>query len=229
MSQRNYKDRTEAGKLLAAELKRHAFADPVVLALPRGGVPIAVQVARGLGAPLDLVLVRKIGCPYHPELAVGAVVDGSEPEIVTNDRIIDETGTTQDYIEGEARRQLALIERRRQLWLAGQPRIDVKGKTAIIVDDGIATGATVRAAIHALRRQGARKIVVATAVAPPDTVHNLAREADEVIPLQMPDRFVAIGAFYDDFSQLSDAEVTAMLRTYRDEVAIGRSKRDMGS
>lgn len=225
MKPRQYKDRTAAGRLLAAELAKYKFPDPVVLALPRGGVPVAIEVARRLAAPLDLVLVRKIGCPYQPELAVGAVVDGSAPEIVTNDRIIAETGTSEDYIEEEAQRQLAVIDARRRLWLAGQPRIDVKGKTAIIVDDGIATGATARAAIHALRRQGARAVVVATAVAPPDTVQNLAREADQVISLLIPEHFVAIGMFYDDFSQLRDEEVTGMLRDYRDHHALAREPR----
>ncbi len=211
MKQRIFEDRREAGRLLAKAVVRRNFLRPVVLALPRGGVPVAVEVATRLDAPLDLVLVRKIGSPMQPELAVGAVVDGGSPEIVTNDAIILETGTSETYIQEEAQRQLAIIEARRKLWFAGRPRVFVEGRTAIVVDDGIATGATVRAALHALRRQKPMWLVVATPVAPSDTVAALAAEADEVICLETPRRFGAIGYYYRNFSQVEDDEVAAML------------------
>lgn len=206
-----FDDRADAGRQLAAAVARRRFADPVVLALPRGGVPVAAEVAAKLEAPLDLVLVRKIGAPAQPELAIGAVVDGGSPEIVTNDEIIRETGASGAYIREEAARQLEIIEARRTLWVERRPRVSVAGKTAIVVDDGIATGATVRAALHALRRQGPKRLVVATPVAPPDTVAALAAEADEFICLETPEPFGAIGYFYDDFAQVADEEVAAIL------------------
>jgi putative phosphoribosyl transferase len=214
MKVRLFKNRTDAGRKLASLLARREFKNPVILALPRGGVPVAAEVAHRLNAPLDLVLVRKLGCPGQPELAVGAVVDGEKPEIVTNDAIIRESGTPQDYIEQEARRQLAIIEKRRKLWLAGRPRVPVEGTTAILVDDGIATGATVRCALHALRRQQPHRLVVATPVAPSDTVRSLETEADEVITLETPEPFGAIGLFYNDFTQVSDGEVSTILDAF---------------
>lgn len=211
-----FEDRWEAGRLLAEAVARRRFDDPVVLALPRGGVPVAIEVAKRIGAPLDLVLVRKIGAPMQPELAAGAIVDGASPEIVLNHDIVAETGATGAYIREEAARQLAVIETRRKAWLEGRPRVPVAGRTAIVVDDGIATGATVRAALHALRRQRPKWLVVATPVAPPDTVAALEREADEVLTLLRPARFRAIGYFYRDFTQLGDAQVAAMLAAYPD-------------
>ena len=206
-----FKSRGDAGRKLAIEVARHAFKNPVVLALPRGGVPVAVEVARRLNAPLDLVLVRKLGCPGQPELAVGAVVDGDTPEVVINEAIMRETGTSNDYIDEAVERELGVIEKRRKLWLAGRSRVPIEGRTAILVDDGIATGATVRCALHALRRQKPHRLVVATPVAPPDTVRSLATEADEVITLERPEPFGAIGLFYADFAQVGDGEVTAIL------------------
>lgn len=214
MKQRVFENRREAGRLLAGVVARRKFPNPLVLALPRGGVPVAMEVAARLKAPLDIVLVRKIGAPLQAELAVGAVVDGGLSEIVTNNAIIQETGTSEAYIQEEALRQLAIIEARRKLWIAGRTRVPVTGRTAIVVDDGIATGATVRAALHALRRQKPRWLVVATPVAPPDTVQALKAEADEVICLEMPRRFAAIGNFYRDFAQVDDGEVTAILNSF---------------
>lgn len=214
MKQRIFENRREAGRLLADVVERRKFPNPVVLALPRGGVPVAIEVAARLKAPLDLVLVRKIGAPLQPELAVGAIVDGGSPEIVTNDAIIQETGTSEAYLQEEARRQLAIIETRRKLWIAGARRVRIKNMTAIVVDDGIATGATVRAALHALKRQDPSRLVVATPVAAPDTVAALETEADEVICLETPRLFGAIGYFYRDFSQVSDNEVAEILQRY---------------
>ena len=205
-----FKDRKQAGELLAEEVARHGYADPVVFGLPRGGVPVAAEVAAKLKAPLDVILVRKIGAPTQPELAIGAVVDGATPEIVRNEELIRELGIPDEVVREEAQRQLEIIEARRKLWVAGRERVPVKGRTAIIVDDGIATGATVRASLHALKRQGSKRTVVATPVAPMQAVEALRQEADDVVCLETPEYFGAIGFFYLDFSQVSDAEVSRL-------------------
>jgi len=206
-----FKNRTQAGELLAKEVARHAFSAPVVLGLPRGGVPVAAKVAAKLNAPLDIILVRKIGAPMQRELAVGAVVDGDVPEIVRNEELISQIGLSENEFQQEAKRQLEIIEERRKLWVAGRSRIPVKGKTAIIVDDGIATGATVKASLHALKRQGPQRTVIATPVASRESIEELRREADDVICLEVPEYMGAIGFFYADFSQVSDAEVSRIL------------------
>jgi putative phosphoribosyl transferase len=207
-----FADRSEAGRALAQRLLRFMDERPVVLALPRGGVPVGFEVARALEAPLDLVLVRKIGAPFQPELAVGAVVDGSRPETVLNEEMVREFGIPETYIAEESARQLAEIERRRELYLAGRTRIPVEARTAIVVDDGIATGATMEAALHATRRANPKRLVLATPVAPPDTIERLRPRADEVVCLAMPRLFGAIGAFYEDFRQVNDEEVVDLLR-----------------
>ena len=212
MSERMFRDRTDAGRRLAAELVRFKGEDPVVLALPRGGVPVGFEIARALDAPMDLVMVRKIGAPMQPELAVGAVVDGSRPETVVNPDVVDALGIPVSYIEQEGARQLAEIERRRGLYLAGRDRIDVAGRTAIVVDDGIATGATVEAALRATRRAGPRRLVLAAPVAPPDTLQRLRPEVDEIVCLATPRFFGAISVYYGDFRQLSDDDVIDLLR-----------------
>lgn len=206
-----FRNRKQAGELLAEELARRAFPDPIVLGLPRGGVPVAAEVAAKLKAPLDIILVRKIGAPMQRELAVGAVVDGGAPEIVRNEELISLVGITENEFQQEAKRQLEIIEERRKLWVAGRSRIPVKGKTAIIVDDGIATGATVKASLHALKRQGPQRIVIATPVASRESLEELRRETDDVICLETPEYLGAIGFFYAEFSQVSDAEVSRIL------------------
>jgi len=206
-----FRNRKQAGELLAEEVARRAFPDPIVLGLPRGGVPVAAEVAAKLKAPLDIILVRKIGAPMQRELAVGAVVDGGAPEIVRNEELISAVGLTEDQFQQEAKRQLEIIEERRKLWVAGRARIPVKGKTAIIVDDGIATGATVKASLHALKRQGPQRIVIATPVASRESLEELRRETDDVICLETPEYLGAIGFFYAEFSQVSDAEVSRIL------------------
>jgi putative phosphoribosyl transferase len=206
-------NRKQAGEFLAEEVARRAFPDPIVLGLPRGGVPVAAEVAAKLKAPLDIILVRKIGAPMQRELAVGAVVDGGAPEIVRNEELISMVGLTEDEFQQEAKRQLEIIEERRKLWVAGRARIPVKGKTAIIVDDGIATGATVKASLHALKRQGPQRTVIATPVASRESLEELRREADDVICLETPEYLGAIGFFYAEFSQVSDAEVSRILES----------------
>jgi putative phosphoribosyl transferase len=206
-----FADRAEAGRRLAERLARFKSEQPLVLALPRGGVPVGFEVAQALGAPLDLILVRKIGAPFQPELALGAVVDGDRPETVLNRNVVEELQIPERYLERERARQLEEIERRRRLYAAGRPRIDAHDRTAIVVDDGIATGATMEAALHATRRAGPRRLVLAVPVAPPDTIERLRPQVDEIECLLTPADLGAIGRFYADFRQLSDGEVIALL------------------
>ncbi len=206
-----FNNRTEAGRRLAVELARFKSDNPCVLALPRGGVPVAVEVARALDAPLDLILVRKIGAPDQPELAAGAVVDGGQPEIFLNREIVELLGVTNEYLAEEGARQLKEIERRRQLYLGTRARVEVAGRTALIVDDGIATGATVRAAILATRRGRPKRVVVAVPVASAETVDALRQDADEIVCLEAHEEFGAIGYYYADFTQVTDEEVCHLM------------------
>ncbi len=212
MTQR-FADRTEAGRALASRLAdEHLPAPRVVLALPRGGVPIGAEIARRLHAPLDLLLVRKIGAPWQRELAVAAVVDGDKPELVIDEELRLATGTSREYIADEAKIEWQEIARRRALYLQGRAPVPVQGATAIVVDDGIATGTTMRAALKAVRRRGAARIVLAVPVAPHDTLMQLRAEVDQVICLREPHPFRAIGLHYVDFHQLGDEEVIAALQ-----------------
>ena len=207
-----FQDRVAAGRALGERLAAMQLADPVVLALPRGGVPVGLEVARALHAPLDLLLVRKIGVPWQPELAVGAVMDGGAPVIVVEPHVQAETGIDRAYIEERAAQELKEIERRRALYLAHRAPEAVSGRTAIVVDDGIATGTTVRAALRGLRRRVPARLVLAVPVAPPDTIDALRAEVDDVVCLAQPEPFGAIGYFYLDFHQLTDDEVIALMR-----------------
>ena len=220
-----FRDRNDAGRQLAGRLTSFRGGDPVVLALPRGGVPIGAEIARAIDAPLDIVLVRKIGVPFQPELALGAIVDGEEPELLIDDQLMTLLAIPQRYVEEQRRRQLKEIERRRRLYLAGRPPVAVAGRTAIVVDDGIATGYTVRAALRAIRRRGPRHLVLAVPVAPPETVASLAAEVDEIVCLSTPDHFGAIGQFYADFRQIEDAEVIVLLRELTSAPAATGSQR----
>lgn len=214
-------DRTEAGRRLAEALDAYAGKEAVVLALPRGGVPVAAEVASRLGAPLDLLIVRKIGVPYQPELAMGAVVDGEAPVVVRNEDVIRQADVSQAEFDRVRDHELAEIERRRERYLAGRQPVDIAGRTAIVIDDGIATGATVRAAIRGLRRKKPAEIVLAVPVAPPDTVAMLETEADRVVCLEQPSFFQAIGLHYRDFRQVSDEEVIATLAAFPPAAAKG--------
>lgn len=209
-----FADRSDAGRRLAGALAAYKGQAVVVFALPRGGVPVAAEVARALSAPLDLLLVRKIGAPMQPELAVGAVVDGPDPIVVRNEEVLRLTGTTAEEFDAICARERAEIERRRKLYLAGRPPHDPKDKIAIVVDDGIATGATMRAALQATRRRKPGKLVLAVPVAAADSLESLAREADETVCLETPPDFFAIGAYYADFRQLKDADVVALLAQF---------------
>lgn len=204
-------DRAEAGRALVEPVRALGLTEPVVLALPRGGVAVAAELAHALSAPLDLLLVRKIGAPGQPELAVAAVVDGESPDVVLHPATQTLPGVDADYIERESQRELAEIRRRRRVYLGARPPVDVAGRAAIVVDDGIATGTTVRAALRALRRRAPAQLVLAVPVAPPDVLHELQREVDHLVCLHAPDDFIAVGLHYDDFHQLGDDEVLALL------------------
>ena len=210
-------DRSDAGRRLGRELIGYKGQDVLVLALPRGGVQVAAEIAEALNAPLDLVLVRKIGAPMQPELAIGAVVDGHTPVVVRNENEIALTGTKPKIFDAICTRELAEIERRRKLYLGGRPAPNPAGKIVIVVDDGIATGATMRAALQALRQQKPKKLILAVPVAPPNTIQSLRAEVDEVACLECPDHMGAIGYFYADFRQLSDRNVIDILTRFPEQ------------
>lgn len=206
-----FENRQDAGRRLAVALEALAPKHPVVLALPRGGVPVAVEVARALKAPLDLVLVRKIGVPEQPELALGAVTDGPVPDRVIDTAMLAKFGIDPGYVEEATARHLAEIERRRARYLGGRKALALDGRTVVVVDDGIATGATMRVALRAVRRAGAARIVLAVPVAPAETLDALRSEADSVVCLATPDPFWAVGSHYRDFAQVSDDAVVALM------------------
>jgi predicted phosphoribosyltransferase len=205
-----FTDRADAGRHLAARLADYRGRDDVVvLALPRGGVPVAAAVARDLGVPLDVFVVRKVGVPGHEELAMGAVATGGVE--VRNDDVIRLTRTTEAMWERAAARERAEVDRRTGAYRGDRPPPDVAGRTVLLVDDGVATGASVRAAAIAVRRLGPARLVIAVPVAPPDTVEALRAVADDVIYAAAPASFHAVGAAYLDFSQTTDAEVRRLL------------------
>ena len=210
----SFTDRRDAGQKLAAALAAYANQHVVVLALPRGGVPVAAEIAAALQAPLDLVLVRKIGLPQQPELAMGAVVDGGHPLVVRNEDVIALGGIDQAEFEAVCRHELAEIERRRQRYLGDRPRVDVTGRVTIVVDDGIATGATTRAALRATRMRHPCKLVLAVPVAPTESLAAMREEADEVVCLENYESFGALGYYYADFHQISDREVIETLARF---------------
>jgi predicted phosphoribosyltransferase len=206
-----FADRADAGRQLAMRLSDFANrSDVVVLALPRGGVPVAFEVARTLQAPLDIFIVRKLGVPGHEELAMGAIATGQVR--VLNDEVVAQLGIPDQIIDAVAAREQQELERRERLYRDNRPPIDVRGKTAILIDDGLATGSTMRAAVMALRRQQPARIVVAVPVGAPETCAEFESEADEVYCPHKPQRFMAVGLYYDNFSQTSDDEVCDLLR-----------------
>jgi predicted phosphoribosyltransferase len=209
-----FKDRSDAGRKLAAALAKYRDQQCVVLALPRGGVPVAVEVAATLNAPLDLILVRKIGVPFQPELAMGAVADGGAKIVVRNDDVIRLAGVDEADFKAVCESELAEIERRRQTYLGSREPVNVSGRTAIVIDDGIATGATTRAALRATRMRHPRKLVLAVPVAPTESLAAMREEADDVVCLEDHEFFGAIGLYYSDFRQVSDEEVTRALQRF---------------
>ena len=210
-----FADRSTAGRRLAGALHKFKSTRPLVLALPRGGVPVAFEIAEGLDADLDLLLVRKLGAPGQPELGIGAVIDGEQPEVVLNDDIVGRMHLPAGYIDGEVHRQLKEIERRRDQYLGGASPLPIEGRLVIVVDDGIATGSTVRAALRAMRKKKPARLVLAVPVAPSDSLASLAAECDEILCLATPEPFFAVGAHYSDFTQTSDDEVKRLLASLR--------------
>jgi putative phosphoribosyl transferase len=215
--ERAFANRSEAGQLLAEKLERYAGHDDViVLGLPRGGVPVAYEVAKRLGAPLDVFIVRKLGVPGFEELAAGAIASGSVR--VLNEDIIRAIPNADAAIEAVTEKEAAELERREQAYREGRAPPELRNRIVILVDDGLATGATMRAAVKALRQSGAVKIVAAVPVGPPDTCRELKEEANEAICLSTPEFFQAVGQYYDDFSQTSDEDVRELLRQRAQEV-----------
>ena len=208
-----FRNRAEAGAVLAAEVAQRLRDVPpakiVVLGLPRGGVPVAAAVAQALQAPLDVIVVRKLGVPSQPELAMGAI--GENGMRVLNGEVLAVTGVRESEVAEVERRERDELERRAALYRANRPPIDLAGKTAVIVDDGIATGSTAAAAAQIARQAGAERVIIATPVAPPTTIRRLATVADDVIAVRTPENFFAIGEWYADFSQTSDDEVRRLL------------------
>ena len=208
--ERAFPNRTEAGRLLAEKLAKYADRDDViVLGLPRGGVPVAFEVAQRLGAQLDVFIVRKLGVPGFEELAAGAIASGGVR--VLNEDVTRAIPHADEMIEAVTVRETAELERREQIYREGRPSPELRNRVVILVDDGLATGASMRAAIKALRQQGAAKIVVAVPVGPPDTCREIEQEADETICLSTPPFFQAVGQYYEDFSQTSDEDVRELL------------------
>lgn len=206
---RPFRDRREAGRRLAAKLTHLRGQRPVVLGLPRGGVPVAAEVARVLDAPLDVIVVRKLGVPSHRELGMGAI--GEDGARVINDDVVRITGATPEQIAVVEARERAEVERRAERFRRVRPRVPLDGRTAVIVDDGIATGGTARAALQVAREHGATRVVLAVPVGSPDTIREMADEADEVVCVETPTGFMGVGQFYDDFTQVPDDDVLALL------------------
>ena len=204
-----FRDRTEAGERLADALERRGVRADVVLAIPRGALPLGRAVADRLGAPLDVVVAKKIGAPFNPELAIGAVAE--DGALWLNDDLIEDVGVSEEYVERERREEREAASEKARRYRAGPPP-DLAGKRVVVVDDGVATGATMRACLQRVRDDGPASLVVAVPVGPPDTLDELAAFADEVVALETPAAFRAVGAYYRNFDQVSDEEATAYLR-----------------
>lgn len=205
-----FKDRSDAGRRLAECLSHLRGADLVVVGLPRGGVPVALEVALALGAPLDVIMVRKLGVPFQPELAMGAI--GEQGVRVINERVVASTGVTREQLDAVEGRERAELERRSRRFRAGRDRVELAGRVVVVVDDGIATGSTARAACEVARAEGPRKIVLAVPVAPVGWGRRLEGVADEVISLETPEPFYGVGQFYADFTQTTDERVIECLQ-----------------
>lgn len=215
---RRFRDRAAAGRELAAALERYAGrGDVVVFALPRGGVPVGYEVARALRAPLDVFVVRKLGVPGHEELAMGAIATGGAR--VLNEEVVRRLRISPEALDRVTRREADEVARRERLYRGERPPPDVRGRTVVLVDDGLATGATMRAAVEALRRLAPARIVVAVPTGSADTCDDLRRSGDELVCLTTPDPFLAVGFWYDDFGQTSDDDVRALLDRPLDRTA----------
>ncbi len=204
-----FRDRREAGRRLAERLSGLRATSPLILGLPRGGVPVAYEVAKALGAPLDILVVRKLGVPFQPELGMGAV--GEDGVRVLNADVLRQAGVTEARLAQVEARERAEVEERAARLRGGRPAVPLQGRTAVIVDDGLATGGTARAAVRVARERGAARVILAVPVAPPETVAALRRDADDVVAVETPEPFFAIGGWYSDFSPTSDDEVIELL------------------
>jgi putative phosphoribosyl transferase len=214
MAFESFSDRKYAGRALAKRLAKLAGrSDVTVLALPRGGTPVAYEVAKALHAPLDVLVVRKLGVPWNPEFAMGAIASGGERLI--DDMLVRELGISTRDVEEVASNEAYELERRERVYRGGRPAPDLRGRTVILVDDGLATGSTMRVAVRAVRRQAPARVVVAAPVAAPEACELLRNEADEVVCAEMPDPFLGVGRWYLDFSQTSDEEVCRLLHNAR--------------
>lgn len=217
-----FMDRTDAGQALARSLEHLRGTDLVVLGLPRGGVPVAYEVAKALGAPLDVIVVRKLGVPYQPELAMGAIGEGGIR--VSNEEVIRRGGITSHEVAAVEERERKDLVRQAQRFRAGRPNVDLAGRTAVIVDDGIATGSTAAAACQVARQMGATRVILAVPVGAPESIRSLQVVCDEVACLYAPDYFMAVGTFYDNFRHVSDTEVTDLLARSLETVQVTASK-----
>jgi predicted phosphoribosyltransferase len=206
-----FRDRVDAGRQLAERIVGLNLQKPLVLALPRGGVPVAIEIAETLKAPLDLLLVRKMGLPWQPELAVGAVLDGATPHIVINEDVAHHAHIFETDIARMAQVQLEEIKHRRRMWLSDRPHLPIQGRSAIVVDDGVATGATVRVALEAVRKEGPIRLILASPVAPHHVAELLRNACDDAVFLATPKDLISVGMYYKDFHQLHDNEVKQLL------------------
>ena len=214
MGHPGFADRRHAGRELARAIEILGLKDPIVLALPRGGVPVGFEVAKALSAPLDILMVRKIGAPGHEEYGIGAVVDGAAHQVVIDEALARMVGASRDYIDLQVSRELREIERRRAIYRAGDP-VAITGRTVIIVDDGIATGGTVRAALQGIARAEPAQIVLAVPLAPAEVISEMEKLCDRVVCLSSPSPFRAVGMHYRDFRQTEDGEVIRLLAEAR--------------
>jgi predicted phosphoribosyltransferase len=210
-----FSDRIDAGRRLAAALKDAVSKDAIVLAIPRGGVVVGFQVAQALNIPLDLIIPRKIGAPNNPELAIGAVTE--DGTIILDDKLVEYLQVPKEYVKEESERQRLEIERRSRLYRGDTPYPSLKNHQVVIIDDGVATGSTMKAAVVSVRKRGAKTVLVAVPVGPHSTVEELKKEADDVVCLHKPEPFYAIGQFYEDFSQTSDEDVRRLLGLSRQQ------------
>ncbi len=216
-----FKDRVEAGQILASQLAKYETKEPLVLGLPRGGVPVAFEVAKALKAPLDVYIVRKLGVPGHEELAMGAIATGDV--CVLNESVIGYLRISKELIATEIKKEKEELQRRERVYRSGRDALDVANRTVLLIDDGIATGSTIKAAIAALKKQQAAQIIVGVPVAPLSAIEELKQEVDDLVCVLTPDCFIAISLWYDEFPQTTDEQVCELMERAERQKQIGRA------